>query len=330
MTGKVRITLACGDYDRNHALRDGTVKVDGVDLNYITLPVEETFWRMLQYEEFDAAEMSMSAYVLKLSRGEDQFIAIPVFPSKMFRHSCIFINREAGIRRPEDLRGRKIGTPEYHMTAGLWLRGILQHEYGVYPHEIEWFTGGAEEPGRVERVTLNLPPEIKLTPVLDKTLNNMLVDGEIDALIAPRMPSALEKGSPKVGRLIENYFEVEKDYYQRTGIIPIMHTVVLKRSLYEKNPWLAQSLYKAFYQSKELCLKKMYDSNALTHSLPFLLVNVEEQRKIFGYDLWSYGVEKNLKALEALTQYSYEQGLSERLVSVDELFAPSTIAGFHI
>ncbi|MBI4318735.1 MAG: ABC transporter substrate-binding protein [Chloroflexi bacterium] len=324
------MTLAGGDYDRTRALQDGTVEVEGCELNYIPLTIEEIFWRQLRYGEFDASELSCSAYVMLRSRGQDDFIAIPVFPSKMFRHSCMFINKENGITRPEDLRGRRVGVPEYHMTAALWQRGIMQHEYGIKPSEIEWITGGGEDPGRVERVELRLPPEIKVTPVLDRTLNDMLVNGEIDALFGPRMPSSFMKGSPVVRRLFPNYAAVEKDYYQRTGIFPIMHIVAIKRKLYEENPWVAQSLVKAFTEAKDQCLTQMYDSNALTHSLPFLMQTVEDHRALFGPDLWSYGIESNRKTLEALALYSYEQGLSERLMTLEELFAPNTFTKFHI
>jgi len=330
MASKLTLTMACNDYDRTAALATGEIGVDGVDLIYLTLPVEEIFWRMLQYQEFDAAEMSMSAYTMLLSREERQFTAIPVFTSKAFRHSCIFINANSGIRKPEDLRGRKVGVPEYHMTAALWQRGLLQHEYGVLPHEIQWFTGGLQEIGRVERVRLDLPGEISVTPVLDDTLDAMLFRGDLDALLGPYIPPSFHLPSSPVVRLFPDHQAAEKDYYLRTGIIPIMHAIVIKTDLLDRHPWLGQAFVKAFVAAKDACLKNLYKTAALHDSLLFLTAAVEEHISLFGPDFWSYGVGPNERSLQALLQYSAEQHLSCRQVDLKELFAPSTAAGFHV
>ena len=293
MASKLTLTLACNDYDRTAAIATGRIPVDGVDLVYLTLPVEEVFWRMLQYQEFDAAEMSMSAYTMLLSRGERQFTAIPVFTSKAFRHSCIFINADSGIKTPEDLRGKRIGVPEYHMTAAVWQRGLLQHEYGVLPHESQWFTGGLREPGRVERVSLDLPPEISVTPVFDDTLDAMLLRGDLDALLGPYIPPSFHLPSSPVVRLFPDHEAAEKDYYVRTGIIPIMHTIVIRTELLDRFPWLGQALVKAFTASKDESLKNLYKTNALHDSLLFVTAAVEEHIRLFGQDFWSYGVAPN-------------------------------------
>ena len=244
---KLRLSLACWNYDRTRALFENRIGVDGIDLTYLNLPVEETFFRMLRHHEFDAAEMSLSSYVLSLSSDNPPFMAIPVFPSRFFRHSCIYINRNSGISEPKDLIGKLVGTPEYQMTAGVWIRGILSDEYGVPVARARYFNGGEEEPGRREKLAFSLPSEIHLEAIPStKTLSAMLDAGEIDALYTARMPSTFVKGSGSVKRLFENYPDVEREYFQRTKIFPIMHTVAIRRDVYEKHPWVAQSLYKAF------------------------------------------------------------------------------------
>ena len=245
--GKIRLTLACWDYDRTRPLQEGRVQVEGVELTYLPLRVEETFWRMLRYQEFDAAELSMGSYLLSRENGSPRFVAIPVFPSRAFRHSCIYINTESGIREPKDLAGKRVGVPEYQVTMATWARGILQHEYGVKPEQMRWFTGGEEHPGREDKIRHDLPKNIDIRSIgPDQTLSSMLERGEIDAVISPHMPSPFVRRSPKVRRLIPNFREVEKEYYRRTKIFPIMHTVALREDFYEKNPWVAQNLCKAF------------------------------------------------------------------------------------
>ncbi len=322
---KLRINLACGDYDRTRALKEGMVKVEGVDLNYIALKPEEIFWRMFQHAEFDASELSMSGYILERSRGVHRFIALPVFPSRMFRHSCIYINSGSGVKEPGDLKGKAIGVPEYHMTAALWIRGLFQHEYGVKPSEVVWKTGGQEQPGRKERVELRLPPEIVVEPLSgDQTLNDMLEKGEIAALITPIMPAAFRKNDPRVKRLFPNYRDLEERYYRKTRLFPIMHAVVVKEWICEKNPWAVRSLYNAFREAKELCLKEMGGTSTLKYSIPWLIPEIEREREIFGNDLWPYGLEANRYAIETMIKFSYEQGLAEKIVPAEELFARVT------
>ena len=328
---KLALTVACGDYDRTKALQDGTVQPEGIRLNYIPLQSEEIFWRMGNYQEFDASEMSLSNTITLLSRGNSPFVAIPVFPSRFFRHSCIFINVEAGVQRPEDLSGKKIGVPEYSMTAAVWIRGFLQEDHGVRSQDVYWFTGGQEEPGRKDRVALRLPPEIKVSRIShDKTLNGMLERGEIDGLISARPPSCFIKGSPKVRRLFPNYKEVEVDYYKRTKIFPIMHALVIRKELYDGNPWVARSLYKAFCQAKERAFQKMHISNSLTHTLPWLFAEMDDLKAIFGPDWWPYGIEANRHTLETLIRYMREQGLLEKPIEMKDLFPQSVVDEFKI
>ncbi|HSH71184.1 MAG TPA: hypothetical protein VK997_14780 [Deferrisomatales bacterium] len=328
---RLRFTFACSAYDRMHALMDGTIVPEGMDFNFIPMEVEETFWRQLRHQEFDGCEMSLSSYTMTRSRGDDRFIAIPVFTSRFFRHSCVYVNAHSGIRKPEDLRGKTIGVPEYQMTAALWLRGIFQHEYGVHPREVHWRTGGEEVAGRVEKLKLQLPADVDCQPIpRDKTLSKMLDDGEIDGLFTARAPSCFARNSPNVARLFQDYAEVEKAYYRKTAIFPIMHCVVIKRAIYEANPWVAMSLYKACRTAKDSTLAKLQLSVALHATLPWLIPEVEQTKAIMGEDWWPYGVQENRKTLEALCQYSFEQGLSARLMGIEELFAPETFDEFKI
>ena len=253
---KLFLTVACGDYDRTKPLQDGSVEPEGIKLNYLALQSEEIFWRMGHHQEFDASEMSLSNHITMLGRGNSPFVGIPIFPSRFFRHSSIYYNVDSGIKRPEDFKGKKVGTPEYAMTAAVWIRGFFDDDYGVGARDIKWFLGGQEEPGRKERVKLELPPEISVRSIPDdRTLNSMLESGEIDALISARSPSCLGDGSGKVRRLFPNYKEVEIDYYKRTKIFPIMHILVIRKDVYERHPWVARSLYKAFCEAKDRALR---------------------------------------------------------------------------
>lgn len=328
---KLRLSMACWNYDRTRALLEDRIPIDGIDLTYLNLPVEETFFRMLRHHEFDVAEMSLSSYTLSLFADEPQFIAIPIFPSRFFRHSCIFINRHSGIREPKDLIGKRVGTPEYQMTAGVWIRGILSDEYKIPVTSVQYFNGGEEEPKRPEKLNLSLPPEIHLEPIPPtKTLSQMLDAGEIDALYSARMPSTFVKGSPNVGRLFEDYQTVEREYFSRTNIFPIMHAVVIRRNVYEKHPWIAQSLYKAFVRAQRETYDELYQTAALKYMLPWLIKHLEETRALMGQDFWPYGLEPNVQTLTTFLRYSFEQGLSKRQLAPKDLFAPESLESFKI
>jgi len=328
---KLRLSLACWNYDRARGLLEGRIPVDGIDLTFLNLPVEETFFRMLRHREFDAAEMSLSSYVLSLFADDPPFIAIPVFPSRFFRHSCIYVNRASGIREPKDLIGKRVGTPEYQMTAGVWIRGILNDEYGVPISSVQYLNGGEEEPGRREKLKLTLPPDIRLDSIPEtKTLSAMLDKGEIDALYTARMPSTFTNGSGTVKRLFEDYPSVERDYYLRTKIFPIMHTVVIQRKVYEKYPWVARSLYKAFALAQREVYQDLYQTAALKYMLPWLIRHVEDTRALMGQDFWPYGFEPNVLPLETFLRYSHEQGLAKRLLKPADLFAAESLESFKI
>jgi len=326
----LQLTFACEDYDRTRPIKDGLIKPEGIDLNYLVMPVEEIFWRMMKYEEFDASELSMGAFLTAAARGRRPFVAIPVFPSRTFRHRCIFINSASGIQRVEDLRGKRMGVPEYSMTAAVWLRGLFQHEYGVAPSEIHWIQAGEEEPGRKDRVDFEMPAGIRLESKADRTLNQMIESGEIDAMMSPRMPTCFLKGSPNVRRLFPNYREVEMAYYEKTGLFPIMHVIVIRRAIYDAEPWVAQTLYKAFCQAKEICMRKLYDTNVLRVSLPWSVAEYEQTCELMTEDYWPYGLEPNRKNLETLHGYLFEQRLIKERLNLEELFAGETLESFKI
>lgn len=313
------LTLACWDYDRTRALQDGRVRPEGIALNSVVLPVEETFYRQLRYQEFDVSEMSLSSYLITLNRPDPPFVALPVFPSRFFRHQSIYINTRSGIESPQDLVGRRVGIPEYQMTAGVWQRGILADDYGVPVESVHYFTGGLEEPGRTEKIALNLPDGVVVTPIEEnQTLSWMLAEGEIDALCTAGQPSCFGR-SPDVRHLFPDFVAVERDYHRRTKIFPIMHTVVIRRELFERHPWIARSLYKAFDDSLQLAYADLAHRSALKTMLPWLQQHLSETIDVLGPGYWDYGLERNRHVLEVFARYSADQGLSDRVRTPEEL-----------
>ena len=307
------------------------VPIEGIELNYLNLPVEETFFRMMRHHEFEVAEMSLSSYTISLFRENPLFIAIPVFPSRSFRHSGIYIHAGSGIREPKDLVGKRVGNPEYQLTAVVWVRGILADEYGVPVASVQYLTGGQEDPGRIEKASVTLPPDIKVQSIpAGKTLSKMLEAGEIDALYAPRAPSTLGDGSGQVRRLFPDYRPVEQEYYRKTKIFPPMHVIAIRREVYEKNPWVAQSLFKAFVAAQREAYEDLHQVAALKCMLPWLAAHVEEAERLMGRDFWPYGYEPNVHPLRTFLRYSYEQGLSKRQLEPKELFAPESLESFKI
>ena len=328
---KLKLTFGCWNYDRTRALMDASVQPDGIDLNYLNMPVEETFFRMLRHKEFDVAEMSLSSYTVSMFNEAKPFVAIPIFPSRFFRHSCIYVNANAGIREAKDLIGKRVGNPEYQMTAPVWIRGILSDHYGVPVDSVNYFTGGEEEPGRSEKIRLDLPANIKVQSIgPDQTLAQMLLDGEIDALYTARMPSSFLKGGGKVKRLFEDYEQVERNYFKETRMFPIMHTVAIRREVYEANRWVARSMMKALEASQRRTYEDLYETAALKVMLPWLTSHVEQVKREMGEDFWPYGFEKNEETLKTFLRYSFEQGLSKRLLEPRELFAPESLEAFKI
>jgi 4,5-dihydroxyphthalate decarboxylase len=320
---KLKLTLACWDYDRTRPLIDGRVRAEGIDLDIKVLRPREAFPRMLDRKEFDVSELSLASYVALKGRGDCPFVALPVALSKIFRHSCIYVRDDAGIRNPQDLRGKRVGTTQLSSTGVVFMNGMLQHEYGVNSEDIHWFIGGLNSPAPRPLIPLNLTEKIKVELLsVGETLEGMLENAELDALFALYVPALFQSGSPRVMRLFPNYKEVEQDYYRRTRIFPIMHTVVVRDDVYREHPWVARSIYKAFREARDLAVNGLYDTDALRLSLPWLISYVEETWQVFGKDFWSYGLESNHLTLEAIGRYVYEQGFSPRAVRPEELFAP--------
>ena len=310
---------------------ENRVRFDGIDLTYLNLVIEETFFRQMRHREFDVSEMSFSSYLVSMSSGNPPFIAIPVFPSRSFRHSGIYVNADAGIREARDLAGKRIGCAEYQLSANVWIRGILNDEYGVKPSSFTTFVGGLEDPGRVEKAAVALPPEIKIEQIgPTQTLSAMLESGEIDAMITPRAPSSFINGTGKVRRLFEDIYAAEREYYERTRIFPIMHLIAIRRDIYEKNRWIAQSLFKGFVKAQQIAYRDLHETAALKTMLPWLITHVADTEKLMGNDFWQYGYQPNVENLKPFLRYHHEQGLSRRLISPEELFAPETLESFVI
>jgi 4,5-dihydroxyphthalate decarboxylase len=323
---RLPITIATWDYDRVRALADGRVGVEGCDVNYLAMPVEEILQRAFLHREFDVAEIGLSPYLIALSRGIAAYSAIPAFLSRMFRHSAIYIRSDRGIDGPADLRKKRIGVPEYQMSAAMWVRGFLRDEFAVAASDIEWVQGGLETFGRRDKFPLDLPAGFPLSAAANgNSLSQLLAQGELDAVISARQPSCFIAGHPRIRRLFPDYRAVEQEYYRRTGVFPIMHAVGIRRDVVDKHPWLAASVYKAFVQAKRLADTEFAELTALKIGLPWLRAEFDATREIMGNDFWPYGVEANRGTLELMARYSHEQGLAVREVCVEEMFVPSTL-----
>jgi 4,5-dihydroxyphthalate decarboxylase len=317
----LKLTLACWDYDRTRPLLDGRVKPDGIDLDIQLLRPRQTFQRMLDDQEFQVSELSLASYTALTGRGACPFVAIPVALSKIFRHSCIYVRTGAGITRPQELKGKRVGTSQYSSTALTYMRGMLQHEYGVRDSDMHWFMGGLNTFTEKPLIPLNLPARVKLDFLSPgQTLEAMFKAGELDALLSIYIPQLFLEGSPQIARLFPNFKQAEQDYYRKTRIFPIMHTIVLREDVYREHPWAARSLYDAFSQAKDLAVNGLYDTDALHLALPWLLDHVEEAWRVFGKDFWSYGLAPNRETFTAIGQYVHDQGLAPRVVTADELF----------
>jgi 4,5-dihydroxyphthalate decarboxylase len=323
----VEITVASWDYDRVRPLLDGRVRIEGCRANFLVLNPEECFHRAYLHQEFDVSEIGFSPYLIALSRGKNPYQAIPVFLSRMFRHSAIYIRSDRGIRSPADLKGRRIGVPEYQMSAALWARGMIHDEHHIRYDEMRWVQGGLEEPGRKDKFELNLPPGFPLEAApAGRSLSHLLAAGDLDAVISARAPSCYLDSHPHVGRMFEDFRTAEREYFQRTGIFPIMHALGIRNDIVAKHPWLAASLQKAYVAAKRISEQDLREVVALKIGLPWIAQEVADTRALMGDDFWPYGVEPNRVTLEALARYSYEQGLAVRRLTVEEMFVPTTLS----
>ena len=321
---RLPLTFASCRYDRVEALRTGDVQPDGIDLKMLMFAAgREIFDRMVGGREFDVAELSASEFISLMGRGDCPFVALPVFPSRVFRHGYIFVNSRAGIRTPKDLEGRRVGVPLYTQTAAIWARGHLTHEYGVRLDTIRWVQGAVEKGG--SHGSPHAPPLLRPAAIdvnsSGKSLEELLAAGEIDALIGSRKPPMLGR-SPDIVRLFPDFRAIEREFWLRTRIFPIMHLVAIRRELYQQHPWIARSLYDAFIESKARALARMHYGGSLSVMLPWLMSEVEEVDALFGGDAWPYGIEPNRPTLEALVHYMVEQSFIARAMPIEELFVP--------
>jgi 4,5-dihydroxyphthalate decarboxylase len=322
---RLALSLAIGDYDRVRPILDGAVRIDGIDPVVLTLTPEEIFFRAFRHAEFDICEMSLSTYAMKLAQGNCPYVGVPVFPSRAFRHSSIYIRTDRGIATPADLRGRRIGVGEYQLTANVWARALLSDDHGIDPAEITWVRGGQEVPGRVEKVPFTPPGGLRIEAIGPAdTLSALLAKGEIDGLIGPRVPSCYGALN-HVGRLFPRPREASADYYRRTQIFPIMHVLGVRRDVVAAQGWVPGALLKAFSEAKVACLARLADTSAAKVTLPFVEDMLEEAQALLGTDFWSYGFEPNRHVLDSFLSHHHAQGLSARRLKAEELFHPATL-----
>ncbi len=321
-----RLTLAIGDYDRTRPLADGSVRLPGVELQVLNLEPGELFARVVRDRDLEIAELSLSTYLNLRARGDDGLVAIPVFPSRMFRHGYVFVNAAAGISRAEDLRGRRIGTEQWQLTAGLWMRGILEDDHGVAPEDMTWLIGGQDRPGAHERAVVDLPPGVHVeAPAEDRSLAELLAEGDLDALIAPHIPTLFREGERRIVRLWPDYPTVEAAWYRRTGLFPLMHVVVIRADVAARLPGLAAALFEAFCAAKAAALRRLRFTGTLATMVPWLIADFEAAEALFGERYWPYGAEANRRELETVIRYAVRQAIAVRPLSVEELFAPETL-----
>ena len=327
----IPVTLALSEYDHVRDVLDGTVPVPGLDLTVLRMPVEEIFYRFTFHREWDVSEMSFAKVVALMAQDDPGLVPIPVFVSRVFRHSSIYVRSDSGLTRPEQLAGLRVGVPEWAQTAAVYTRGMLAHEHGVDLRSVRWVQAGVNEAGRVEKVSLALPEGLGLTPVRDRSLSEMLLAGDLDAVLSARPPAPFAAGDPRVRRLFEDHPAAEADYARRTGIFPIMHVVVLRRDLYERHRWVAMNLYKALEEAKARSLARLADVTLSYFPVPWMAEHAARWHAVAGGgDPWPYGIEANRRTLEAFTAYAFEQGVCRRRLDPEEIFAPETRARFKV
>jgi 4,5-dihydroxyphthalate decarboxylase len=327
----LELSIAMGDYDRTRPILDGRVKIDGVDPVCMLLSPEEMFFRAFRHKAFDVSELSISSYCVTVAGGSPHYVAIPVFLSRAFRHTSIYIRLDRGIEKPQDLVGKKLGIAEYQQSANVWVRGILEQDFGVKPADIHWVRGGMDTPGRPEKIELKLPADIRIEQApVGATLNEMLAEGEIDGFVGPRWPRCFDEGHPMVGRLFRDPIAAAADYFARTGIFPIMHLLGVRRSLAEQHPWLPGALMKAFSAAKDTALAALNDTSAAKVTMPFVEDNLAAVRRLMGADYWPYGIADNVRVLEAFCEMHYRQGLSPERLTIEQMFHPATFEAYSL
>ncbi len=327
---KLKLSVAIGNYDRARPLFDGTVQIDGVDPVFMMLPPEEIFFRAFRTGDFDICELSMSSFTVKTAERTCPYVGVPAFVSRAFRHNSIYVRTDR-IKSPADLKGKRIGLPEYQLTACVWARIILEDDHGIKPSDVTWVRGGIDDPSRPEKITIKLPDGVRLEHAPEgRTISQLLESGEIDAFVAPRVPSLAGRRHPQIGWLFPDPIAAGRDYYQRTGIFQIMHVTGIRRTLVEQHPWLPAAVLKAFEEAKRKCLEELEDTSATKCTLPFVEEQLKAARELMGDDFWSYGLARNRKVLETFLRHHHAQGLSVRQLTPEELFHPSTHESFTI
>ena len=324
------LTLAISEYDHTRDLVSGRVKPEGIELRALVLSIEEIFYRFTLHREWDVSEMAMGKYVSLRSQGDTSLSAIPVFPSRMFRHSSIYVRSGGPVRAPADLKGRRVGIPEWAQTAAIYSRGLLVHEYGLALGDIAWVQAGVNEPGRTEKVALKLPAGITVERPVDKSLNGMLLSGELDAVMTAHAPAAFEAGDPRIKRLFPDYMGVELAYWRETGIYPIMHCIAIETRVLEAHPWIAMNLLTAFEAAKRRSVARAFEATASRFPIPWATERASSVAPLFGADYWPYGIEPNRVTLEAFLSYAHEQGVCHRLLTPEELFPMEVASSFKV
>ncbi len=325
-TVKITLSMAVGDSDQVRDLTNGRVEVEGVDLVPLQMGVEEIFPRFMAHHEWDISEMSFGSYTSRASQGDRSMVAIPVFTSRVFRHGAFYVRGDESIQEPGDLAGRRIGVPEWAQTASVWARGLLADEFGVPLRDVRWVQAGVNAAGRTEKVALALPEGLSLEPVRDRSLDAMLIDGEIDAIISARPPKSFQDGSGRIVRLISDPVSMEREFLARTGIFPIMHIIVVRGPVLERHPWVAVNLMAAFSEARDRSVARLRDEMVSTVPLPWPAAAMKDATSLLGPDVWPYGLEENRPTLEAFVRLAYEQGVAHRLMRAEELFAPETLS----
>jgi 4,5-dihydroxyphthalate decarboxylase len=327
----LRLSVAIGPYDRMRPLVDGEVRIDGVDPQFMLLEPEEIFFRAMRHEAFDICELSLSSYSLRVARGDSPYVAVPVFPSRAFRHTCVVVRTDRGIARPADLKGKRIGIPEYQLTANVWARAILEEDHGVRPRDITWVRGGYETPGRIEKLAVTLPDGVVVEDApAGATISGMLAAGELDGVMGPRAPSCFERGDPTIRWLFEDPTAAATAWFERTRIFPVMHVLGIRRALVERHPFLVGAVMKAFGASKRIALEKLTDTSATKVTLPFVEESLRRARQLMGEDFFSYGLAPNRHVFEYFLRHHHAQGLSSRLLAPEELFHPASLEAHKV
>jgi 4,5-dihydroxyphthalate decarboxylase len=328
---KLQLSIAVGNYDRIRPLIDGDVQIDGVDPVFMLQDPEEIFFRAFRHADYDVCELSMSSYSVKMAAGTSPYIAVPIFPSRAFRHSSIYVRTDRGIDKPEDLTGKRIGVPEYQLTANVWVRLLLEEEYGVKASDIHWIRGGYEDPTRVEKIALKLPEGVVLENAPEgKTISDLLAEGVIDGVIGPRAPSCFDRGHPQVKYLFDDPQKSAAEWYERRKLFPIMHALGIRKTLAEQHPWLPGAVTKAFTHSKSIALARLSDTSATKVTLPFIEDQLRAARRLMGNDFWSYGFAENEQTIDRFLAQHFAEGLSSRRLTPAELFHPASLESFKI